>query len=207
MDTEHVDNPSAEELAAEQADSTLPTEDEVRSKLAEDLGLDAEDDADKELLDKVVKREMDGRKKLSDTIRSKINWREKATKKPSQQEHKPSTATKKEAEEKDLSTEDFYALQEAKVPFEDLEEVKKASKLLGKPIPEVLKDDMVQAMLKRRQEHRASAQASDPGGSRSQRKGVSDQEILEKAKQGEVPKPGSPEAEALFRARRGIKQK
>lgn len=51
-------------------------DDELRSKLAEDLGLDPDDDSD--LLDKVFAREKSNREKLSGAIKQKISWRDKA---------------------------------------------------------------------------------------------------------------------------------
>lgn len=104
----------------------------------------------------------------------------------------------------DLSPTDLYALMHAQVPPEDVPEVKKAAKLLEVSVADALKDDMVKAMLARNAEHRASAQAANTGSKRRSATKPSDTEILEKAKKGELPEPGTPEAEALYRARRGI---
>jgi hypothetical protein len=102
-----------------------------------------------------------------------------------------------------LSTTDLYSLMNAKVAEEDVPEVQKAAKLLGVTIAEALKDDMVIAKLARNVELRASANALNTDPKRPGIKTATDAEILERAKAGEVFKPGSAEAEQLFWAKRG----
>lgn len=201
MDTEPIVT-SPEELAAEQTALVLPKEEEVRAKIVEDTGFDPENEDDKPRIDKLVKREMEQREKTSAAIRAKISYRDKLPKKEGEKkvEPKPGEA------DKDLSTADFYALQEAKVPYEDLEEVKKASKLLGKSIADTLKDQTFIGILKTRQEERASANAMNTSGGRRSNSKATDAEVLEKAKKGEIPEQGSAEAEQLFWARRGGKK-
>lgn len=67
---------SPEELKAEEEATKEVKEDELRSKLAEDFGLDPEKDTD--LLNKLVDREKSHHEKLTGAIKQKINWREKA---------------------------------------------------------------------------------------------------------------------------------
>ncbi len=105
----------------------------------------------------------------------------------------------------ELSTLDIYALVEAKVPQADIEEVIKASKILGKTIPEALQDTTVQMILKSKAESRSADKASNIKTSRPSSKQVSDDEILAQANKGEFPKKGSDEAERLFWLRRGRK--
>lgn len=105
----------------------------------------------------------------------------------------------------ELSPEDIFVLVENKVPKEDLDEVKKAAKLLGKSIPDALQDDMVQGILKKRQEVRASAKAANGGDGRGGQKKMTDAEILDNANKGILPEKGSAEAEQLFHARRKAK--
>ena len=66
-----------EEIAAELAASQVVIkEDEVRAKIVEELGFDPE--IDKERIDKLVAKEVDSRKKLSDAIGQKIKHRTEA---------------------------------------------------------------------------------------------------------------------------------
>lgn len=67
---------SPEEQKAEEEASKEVNIDEIREKLAEELGIDPEDEAD--LLDKLVDREKAQRERLSGAIKQKISWREKA---------------------------------------------------------------------------------------------------------------------------------
>lgn len=115
--------------------------------------------------------------------------------------------TPAESANADLSSTDLLAIIRADVHDDDVEKVKNAAKLLGKTIPEALKDEMVQGILKTRAEHRASANAMGTGAKRRPAAPPSDADVLEKAKAGEIPAPGTPEAEALYRARRGIPAK
>lgn len=114
-------------------------------------------------------------------------------------------ATEPANDEPTLSYLDNYALTQANVQPEDVEEVVKASKLLNKSIPETLKDETFLAVLKDRVEKRATANATNTRTQRPTTGKVSDEEVLKQASEGKIPKPGTPEAEALYRARRGIK--
>lgn len=111
--------------------------------------------------------------------------------------------TTKPQESQDLSTKDIYSLMQAQVPEEDIDEVLKASKLLGKTIQEALKDPVVSAILKRNEEYRRTAQASNAGKAKAGAKTPTPDEILRQASEGKIPEKGSKEAEMLFLARRG----
>lgn len=76
-------NTEVEDLSQEEADydneALAEVQDEdLKNKLADDLGIDPEDEPD--LFDKLLKRELDNRKRLSTAIKQKKSWREKATK-------------------------------------------------------------------------------------------------------------------------------
>lgn len=79
MDEKDKENlvPTEEQIAEEEATKEV-AEDELREKLAEDLGVDPDEQSD--LLDKLVQREKAHRGKLSDAIRQKISWRDKVQK-------------------------------------------------------------------------------------------------------------------------------
>lgn len=101
-----------------------------------------------------------------------------------------------------LSVKDSYALQAAGVPFDDVDEVVKAAKVLGKSIPEALKDPIVTARLAQLKSYRDTENASNTKPGRSSAKETPDEKILEDARNGVIPKPGTKEAERLFFLRR-----
>lgn len=71
-------NVSAEELAAEQAALQESKEDEIRSKVIAEFGFDEVDDIER--IDKLVAKEVEHSKKMSQAIGQKIKWRTEATK-------------------------------------------------------------------------------------------------------------------------------
>jgi len=83
MDDEQIKNQESEltpeELKSEEEALTDVKEEEVKSKIAEDLGINPE--YEPELFEKLLKRELSQRERLSGAIKQKISWREKATKK------------------------------------------------------------------------------------------------------------------------------
>lgn len=199
MDTEQI---SPEELAAEQTALVLPKEDEVRAKIVEDTGFDPENEDDKPKIDKLVKREMEQREKTSAAIRAKISYRDKLPKKEGERK-----VESKQDEAKDLSSDDVLALVGAQITHpDDIKELKKSAKLLETNMQGALADPLVQARLRDMQEKRKSADAMNTGGGRRSNTKATDAEVLEKAKQGDVPERGSTEAEQLFWARRGGKK-
>ena len=72
---EGEDEVSEEEKKSEAEALTEVKDEDLRSKIADDLGLDPEDES--ELLDKIVKREKAQREKTSGAIKQKITYREK----------------------------------------------------------------------------------------------------------------------------------
>lgn len=111
-----------------------------------------------------------------------------------------------EKKEDVLSMNDLYSLMTSKVPKEDVEEVQKGAKILGVSIEEALKDDMVVGILAKRAEHRKTAEAANTDAGKPGASQKSDDQVLEDAKEGKLPEPGSPEAQQLYNARRGIKK-
>jgi len=67
---------SDEEKAIEEQGLAEVKSDELKSKIAEDMGIDPDMEGD--LLDKLVKRETTQRERLSKTIKQKIKWRDQA---------------------------------------------------------------------------------------------------------------------------------
>lgn len=112
-----------------------------------------------------------------------------------------------EKDEDALSTSDLYALMTAEVPQEDVVEVQKAAKLLGKTIQEALQDEMVKGILVRNAEHRKTAEAANTDDGKPGVTQKTDEQVLKEASEGNIPDPGTPEATQLYNARRGIKNK
>lgn len=110
-------------------------------------------------------------------------------------------------EPKDLSSTEVIALVSAQITHaDDIEEVKKAAKLLGKTITEAINDPMVKGILQRNGEYRKSQDAANIGkDGKKGNEGAAPSEVLKRASEGKIPDAGSPEAESLYKARRGIK--
>lgn len=122
---------------------------------------------------------------------------EKAEKK----EEKPSPKN-----DDNLSQKDLLAVVRADVHDDDIDRVVKFAKLEGIGIAEALKHSDMKAILSSRAEARKSAEAISVKPSRTGAPKVSDDVIIAKANKGEIPAPGSADAEALFWARRGGKK-
>lgn len=123
---------------------------------------------------------------------------EKAEEKP----NKP-TITAKKDDDSNLSSVDTIAIIKANVHEDDIEEVIKASKLLGKSISETLKDSTFKTILNTREEERKTAEATNTNTAKPGTKQVSGDELKQNLSKGQVPEKGSKEAEDLFWARRG----
>lgn len=130
---------------------------------------------------------------------------EKAKEKPEEKiEEKPvEKPVEKKEDESNLSSEDLYALMEAKVPHENIEEVKQAAKVLNIPISEALETSLVKSILSEKAEFKKTANATNTGGSRKGSEKVSDNDLLTKAENGELPESAE-DIERLYKIRKGI---
>ncbi len=97
---------------------------------------------------------------------------EKAEEKP----NKPTTTAKKD-DDSNLSSVDTIAIIKANVHEDDIEEVIKASKLLGKSISETLKDSTFKTILNTREEERKTAEATNTNTAKPGTKQVSGDEL------------------------------
>lgn len=169
---------TAEEKAAEVAATTLPKEDEVRAAIIEEYGFDPE--ADAERIDKLVAKDMDSRKKLSDAIGQKIKHRNDAN---SLRSAKPNV----QAESPDgLSNKDVLFLAKADVHEDDMDELVEYAKFKKLPLSEAYKSYKGVLDVKA-EERRTAAAANTKGGPRGTSK-VSGEDLLAKAETtGEVP--------------------
>lgn len=191
---------SQEELAAEQVQLQEVKEEEVRASIISEYGFD--ETADSERIDKLTAKELEHRKKMSQAIGQKIKWRTEATK---VKDTPPQP--KQDGEKKfELSLKDTITLSKSNVHEDDIDEVIEYAKFKNIPIQDALKSTVVRATLAEKEEFRKSAQATTTGTARRTNSRPSDEEIMKKFQNGEVPKPGSEEAERLFWIRRGGKK-
>lgn len=161
MDDEHKEELTAEELSSEQEALKEVQEDELRNKLAEDLGIDPDEEA--ELLDKVLARELSHRKKLSGAIKQKISWRDQVKKLPNKPTN-TSEASKETPNVEELVDKKIYAalenreLKSLNLPEDVESEVKELSTLRGISVREAAQLPYIQSRIKEvEQEERIKA--------------------------------------------------
>lgn len=89
---------------------------------------------------------------------------------------------------------------------DDIEEVLDLAKFKKLSLAETLKLGATKAILAEKAEFRKTAEVSNTGNARRSVSKVSDETLLANLAKGEIPKPGSEEAERLFWAKRGGKR-
>lgn len=184
--------PTPEELAEESAAAQLPKEEEVRQSIIDEFQFDPETDKDR--IDKMVTKELEGRKKLSKAIGQKVTARTnfetlKKTMKPGEVTGDPVVPLEKKS---DLSSADVLTFVSAGITDnDDIGEVVKASKLLGKTISDTLKDPMIQGILSTRKAERVTAEATITRGGARGTSEASGEELLSRARTEQVE--GTPE--------------
>jgi hypothetical protein len=93
----------------------------------------------------------------------------------------------KETPKNTISLKDQYALLEAKVPIDDLEEVLDYASHKGLSVADALKTSVVKAILSERAEERQTAQAANIGPVMRSSSKASDETLLDKFEKGELP--------------------
>jgi hypothetical protein len=115
---------------------------------------------------------------------------------------KPKTAPSKVTPELDNATvARIYGVHE-----DDIEEILDLAKFKKLSLAETLKTSVAKTIIAEKEEFRKTAQMSNTGKAKTAAPRVSEDTLLANLSKGEVPKPGSAEAEALFWARRGGKR-
>ncbi len=104
----------------------------------------------------------------------------------------------------DITTKDLYALMEAKVPEEDIDEVARYAKFQGISIVEALKSNVVKTILSDKNEQRVTASAANISSSKRSSGKTPDDVLLQKASKGELPENDA-DLERLIKLRKGIK--
>jgi len=112
--------------------------------------------------------------------------------------------SKESSPETMLSQTDLIYVAKADIHEDDIEVVRKHASLYGISMREA--HEYLKPNLAIREEERKTANATNSKSSRSGIKKVTDEEIISKARKGEIPDSGSEEAERLFWARRGGKR-
>lgn len=116
-------------------------------------------------------------------------------------------APKKDAEvapNNTLGTKDLYALMEAKVPQEDIDEVVEYAAFKKISVAEALKSSVIKTSLAEKAEQRTTAEAANVGASKRGTGKVPDDVLLAKAAKGELPENDA-DIERLARLRKGLK--
>lgn len=145
--------------------------------------------------------------KLREQNRRLFERTKKAEELAKQLRAKVSTAPATQTPEKqggEISLKDQYALLQAQVPVQDVDEVIKAAKLLGKSIPDALNDGLVKARLSQLAEERTTAAATSTGAAKRVAPRVTDETLVQKAVSGN---PYDMDPDALAEATMNLKKK
>jgi hypothetical protein len=129
---------------------------------------------------------------------------EKAEKAEKAAKAKPEVASKPSPTAGDLTSTDLYALMEAKVPQEDIEEVREYATLKKISVAEALKSSIVKSILSDKAEQRQSALAANVGPSKRSSGKIPDEMLLKNAAEGKLP-DNDADLDRLIRARKGYK--
>lgn len=161
MDEHENDELTPDELEAEKEALADVEGDELRAKLADELGIDPDEESD--LLDKLVEKEVAHHKKLSGAIKQKITWRDKAKKgdsnkpKPGDTQPNSGTLTAEQVEEIFERRMAVRELESLDLPDELKDEVKDFAKLKGISVKEAANHPYIQSEVERiRTEERVS---------------------------------------------------
>jgi len=153
-----------------------------------------------EIVEEVVsKAEYDKLKEIADNQRIRAEKAEKAAK---QKAEKPAN----QQQQSGLAPTDLYALLQANVPQEDVSEVTDYAKLKGISVSEALQSSVVKNILAEKAENRKVQAAANVSTTRRNSGKVSDETLLNVARQkGELPDSDN-EIERLFLARQAAKR-
>lgn len=105
-----------------------------------------------------------------------------------------------------LSTKDIYALNQANVHIDDIDEVVEYAKFKKISVLEALQSDVIKTTLANKLEFRKTSEVTNTGAARKGATKKSDDVLLSNLSKGEIPEKGSEDAERIFWARRGGKR-
>lgn len=156
----------------ENYDSTNEAEETVNNEVEEVE--EVEDDSD-------LQAELEALRKENMTLKiQKQKAREKAS-------EAPKAKAVSSNSEGDLSSRDLFALIEAKVPENDIDDVREYAQLKGISIREALASNVVKTILSDNAEQRQSASVANVGSTKRASGKLSDEALVERAKRGEMP--------------------
>lgn len=138
---------SPDELKADEEIQKVVTDDDLKSKVAEEFGLNP--DTDSEMIDKLVAKEKSNHEKLSNAIKQKISWRTKVTteKKPDNGNDKMSKETPNVDELVNTKVREMLdeeRLESLNLSDELKAEVKRVAKIEGISVKEAVKLPYIQ---------------------------------------------------------------
>jgi hypothetical protein len=136
------------------------------------------------------------RKKIKTIEAQKEHWRKKAS----------TPIDKKTETVSELSSKDLLALMKSEINEDDIDDVVEYAKFKKISISEALKTSTIKAIISEKSEYRKTAELTSTRNTRQSNTKVSDNTLLKKFSDGDVPEAGSDEAERLFWARRGGKR-
>lgn len=173
-------------------ENTTEESDLDTDSIVEDIEIN-EDEPEEEV---VSKSEYDKLKEIAENQRIRAEKAEKKAKAELPQETK--------TDKQDLSTKDLYAMMEAKIPRDDIDEILEYSKMKNISVTEALQSNVVKAILADKAENRAVAEATNTGTVRRSSSKISDETLLAKASKGELP-DSDDDLRRLIRLRKGLK--
>lgn len=189
----------ANELDEKEVDTTEEEEtEEVDYDIDEEKGKTDTEEVEETAEEKAARLE-----KENETLKNqKEHWRKKATegKPPVKPAAKPAETTADTA----LSSKDLYALMQANVPEDDIDEVVEYAKLKKISVSEALKTNVVKTILNDKAEERKVARATNTGPSKRGTVKLSEDALIDKANKGDLP-DSEEEMARLVRARKGLK--
>jgi hypothetical protein len=105
----------------------------------------------------------------------------------------------------DMSGSELYAFIDAKVPQEDIEDVREYAAMKDISIVEALKSNVVKTILSDKKEMRGTAAAANVGAAKRAKNQTSDESLLANASKGELPNSDE-DLNRLIRARKATKK-
>ena len=177
----------------------IKKEEEIRADIITEYGFEEGD----ERIDKLVAKEMEHSKKLSDAIGQKIKHRKEAEELRAKAVTPPKDAPKEPPKE-GMSLKDIRALQD--VHDDDVDFVTNWAKANNTDIATARKNKDVQYILNGHAEERRTAEAANTGGSRRTTSNVSDESLIADAMEGKFPETEEG-VRRLAEARMNLKKK
>lgn len=177
---ENIPTPTPEELKEEQETLAEVKDEEIRSQVVTSLGLE-DNDANKELIDKLVTDRKGTRTKLSKAIKQKIDWRTKAqgTPPPKPDAPKPDAAKPLDAEEIRKQTEaatrgalDEEYLEDSDFSDEIKAAIREEAKRTGVSARKAAKSEFVVFKLDKEKKAKAADEAAHNGPRRGTKTGT-----------------------------------